>query len=108
MQLVYRYAKAMAVSSEFWTQMLKSGEVPEVSASEFWGGLQKSSGGRVGHHHFSPRYYCASKHGSVYDSRCGGPCKQSDTQKCVVALHVAFERQILKPVFHLIGYRLWV
>jgi hypothetical protein len=25
-----------------------------------------------------------------------------------VALQVAFERQILKPVFHLIGYRLWV
>jgi hypothetical protein len=26
----------------------------------------------------------------------------------VVALQVAFERQILKPVFHMIGYRLWV
>jgi hypothetical protein len=26
----------------------------------------------------------------------------------VVALQVAFERRILKPVFHLIGYRLWV
>ena len=26
----------------------------------------------------------------------------------VVALQVEFERQILKPVFHLIGYRLWV
>jgi hypothetical protein len=26
----------------------------------------------------------------------------------VVALQVAFERQTLKPVFHLIGYRLWV
>jgi hypothetical protein len=26
----------------------------------------------------------------------------------VVALQVAFERQILKPVFYLIGYRLWV
>jgi hypothetical protein len=25
-----------------------------------------------------------------------------------VALQVEFERQILKPVFHLIGYRLWV
>jgi hypothetical protein len=25
-----------------------------------------------------------------------------------VALHVAFERQTLKPVFHLIGYRLWL
>jgi hypothetical protein len=25
-----------------------------------------------------------------------------------VALQVAFERQILKPVFHLIGFRLWV
>jgi len=37
--------KALAASSEFWKQMLKSGEVPAVSASEFWGGLQKSSGG---------------------------------------------------------------
>jgi hypothetical protein len=26
----------------------------------------------------------------------------------VVAVQVAFERQNLKPVFHLIGYRLWV
>ena len=26
----------------------------------------------------------------------------------VVALQVAFERQTLKPVFRLIGYRLWV
>jgi hypothetical protein len=26
----------------------------------------------------------------------------------VVALQVAFERQTLKPVFYLIGYRLWV
>jgi hypothetical protein len=25
-----------------------------------------------------------------------------------VALQVAFERQILKPVIHLIGFRLWV
>jgi hypothetical protein len=25
-----------------------------------------------------------------------------------VALQVAFERRILKPVFHLIDYRLWV
>jgi hypothetical protein len=25
-----------------------------------------------------------------------------------VAVQVAFERRILKPVFHLIGYRLWV
>jgi hypothetical protein len=36
------------------------------------------------------------------------------TVRCVarnapaVALQVAFERRILKPVFHLIGYRLWV
>jgi hypothetical protein len=28
--------------------------------------------------------------------------------KHVVALQVAFERQTLKPVFHLIGFRLWV
>ena len=26
----------------------------------------------------------------------------------VVALQVEFERRILKPVFHLIGYKLWV
>jgi hypothetical protein len=25
-----------------------------------------------------------------------------------VALQVAFERQTLKPIFHLIGFRLWV
>jgi hypothetical protein len=25
-----------------------------------------------------------------------------------VAVQVAFERQTLKPIFHLIGYRLWV
>jgi hypothetical protein len=29
-------------------------------------------------------------------------------EKRVVALQVEFERQILKPVFHLIGFRLWV
>jgi hypothetical protein len=29
-------------------------------------------------------------------------------QILAVALQVAFERQILKPVFHLIGYGLWV
>jgi hypothetical protein len=30
--------------------------------------------------HFSPRYYCASKHGSIDDTRTRyGPCKQSDT-----------------------------
>jgi hypothetical protein len=30
------------------------------------------------------------------------------TGTLLVALQVAFERQTLKPVFHLIGYRLWV
>jgi hypothetical protein len=28
--------------------------------------------------------------------------------RLVVALQVEFERQTLKPVFHFIGYRLWV
>jgi hypothetical protein len=32
----------------------------------------------------------------------------SDTPYRGVALQVAFERQTLKPDFHLIGYRLWV
>jgi hypothetical protein len=37
------------------------------------------------------------------------PCTASfSAPPHVVALQVAFERQILKPVFHLIGYRLWV
>jgi hypothetical protein len=31
-----------------------------------------------------------------------------DDVHLVVALQVAFERQTLKPVFHSIGYRLWV
>jgi hypothetical protein len=33
--------------------------------------------------------------------------KEGCTHSRVVALQVAFERQTLKPVFHLIGYRLW-
>ena len=37
--------KALAASSEFWKQMIKSGEIPALSSSEFWGGLQRSSGG---------------------------------------------------------------
>ena len=42
------------------------------------------------------------------------PCEQKRLQVPVlaqslgVALQVEFERQTLKPVFHLIGYRLWV
>jgi hypothetical protein len=28
--------------------------------------------------------------------------------RLVVVAQVAFERHILKPVFHLIGYRIWV
>jgi hypothetical protein len=32
----------------------------------------------------------------------------ADRTRRAVALQVAFERQILKPVFHLIGFRLWV
>jgi hypothetical protein len=45
----------------------------------------------------------------------GGKCPPlpvaREAQACAVrgvALQVAFERQTLKPVFHLIGYRLWV
>jgi hypothetical protein len=37
----------------------------------------------------------------------GGPDDQR-AREHDVALQVAFERQTLKAVFHLIGYRLWV
>jgi hypothetical protein len=46
------------------------------------------------------------------DPALDGPTKPSGRRSCgvdhVVALHVAFERHTLKPVFHLIGYRLWL
>jgi hypothetical protein len=60
------------------------------------------------------------------DSMCRAPPQQVLCQRLVVvqegvvvahrlgaevhdvALQAAFERQTLKPVFHLIGYRLWV
>jgi hypothetical protein len=34
--------------------------------------------------------------------------RRRELRRRAVALQVAFERQTLKPVFHLIGYRLWV
>jgi hypothetical protein len=34
--------------------------------------------------------------------------EESSASVHVVTLQVVFERGILKPVFHLIGYRLWV
>jgi hypothetical protein len=37
----------------------------------------------------------------------GNRCKVRRHHRAV-ALQVAFERQTLKPVFHLIGFRLWV
>jgi hypothetical protein len=43
------------------------------------------------------------------DSTCTAAPPVSDVRgPHAVALQVAFERQTLKPVFHLIGYRLWV
>ena len=57
---------------------------------------------------------------SCLEIRCFQATGQLDWIQCVVqpapprrcgrgvALQVEFERQILKPVFHLIGYRLWV
>jgi hypothetical protein len=42
------------------------------------------------------------------DARRVGVRVYLDDAALGVALQVAFERQILKPVFHLIGYRLWV
>jgi hypothetical protein len=45
-------------------------------------------------------------HSSAWFNRVQQPSPH--TPHLVVALQVAFERQTLKPVFHLIGYRLWV
>jgi hypothetical protein len=47
---------------------------------------------------------------SNVQSPTGGPppLHLAQHQRHGVALQVAFEKQILKPVFHLIGYRLWV
>jgi hypothetical protein len=42
-----------------------------------------------------------------YDN-CRNPMVSARGVERGVALQVAFERQTLKPVFHLIGYRLWV
>jgi hypothetical protein len=36
------------------------------------------------------------------------PRQLGDLRRHDVALQVEFERRILKPVFHLIGFRLWV
>jgi hypothetical protein len=43
---------------------------------------------------------------AVQPTTCISSRKASTSR--AVALQVAFERRILKPVFHLIGYRLWV
>jgi hypothetical protein len=54
------------------------------------------------------------------DSTCSAPPRQVPEELLLldgvlqrqviqdVAVQVAFERQTLKPVFHFIGYRLWV
>ena len=42
---IRRQGKALAASSDFWKQVWEAGQIPEVSASEFWGGLQRSQGG---------------------------------------------------------------
>jgi hypothetical protein len=44
---------------------------------------------------------------AAHDSQDGEKAAD-DAQGRGVALQVEFERQTLKPVFHLIGYRLWV
>ena len=44
----------------------------------------------------------------VQPHRRAGHALQAPPQPLDVALQVVFERQTLKPVFHLIGYRLWV
>jgi hypothetical protein len=41
------------------------------------------------------------------DSNVQSPTARANANRSV-ALQVAFERQILEPGFHLIGYRLWV
>jgi hypothetical protein len=56
---------------------------------------------RRGVHFFQPPFGSA-----VVADRLGGVRGDDDTLG--VALQVEFERQILKPVFHLIGFRLWV
>jgi hypothetical protein len=48
-------------------------------------------------------------HGSTGFSLYAAPHLDDDAARVrVVALQVAFERRILKAVFHLVGYRLWV
>ena len=50
----------------------------------------------------------AAKHAPVGTPDALSGVSSSDSGSRGVALQVAFERQTLKPVFHLIGYRLWV
>ena len=50
---------ALAMSSDFWFQVLESGQVPDVPTHEFWGGLQKSSGG---HERSGPVHYAEIRH----------------------------------------------
>jgi hypothetical protein len=76
------------------------------------GGMSPYGGGQMGgpggqqaglveyRYHSSPRYYCVRSKKHSTDDIQYAPCD--------VALQVAFERRILKPVFHLIGFRLWV
>jgi hypothetical protein len=46
--------------------------------------------------------------GRISRRRCRGVGRVEKPEPRGVALQVAFERQTLKPAFHLIGYRLWV
>jgi hypothetical protein len=41
------------------------------------------------------------------NSTCSAPLRHQGALRRTVALQVAFERQTLKAVFHLIGVRLW-
>jgi hypothetical protein len=42
---VKKAGKAKAASSTFWMEAIERGAIPDVSAHEFWGGLEESSAG---------------------------------------------------------------
>ena len=55
-----------------------------------------------------PTRRCAKNAGAKYSDICLWLSAKLNSTLPVVALQDEFERQILKPVFHLIGSRLWV
>jgi hypothetical protein len=54
----------------------KEAAAEEKAAAKF----AADAAAKVVRYHFSPRYCCASKHGSI-DSSQQGPCNQSDTPR---------------------------